>query len=186
MIEQHIPSVDRPLNREDVRQAAILTHHLTILELEQSLWTCYLKCGTGTLTSSTADRTFWPASVVTMVTELASDNDCLRFVQRRMSDLANEERALREQWNQKKKQIYDYARIWEEPLRASVVEQTESFRQNVRYQIQVVEFDYHIHQLESEFRQERPSATQVRSVFCLLDGFALGRLGGASHAFARS
>ena len=58
MVEQHTPSLDQLLNREDVRHAAVLSHHLTILALEQSLCTCYLKCGTGTLTSSIADRLF--------------------------------------------------------------------------------------------------------------------------------
>ena len=162
MIEEHAPSLDRPLNKEAVRHAAVLTHHLTILTLEQSLWTCYLKRGTGTPTSSITDRIFWPASVVT---ERTSDHDCLEFVQRRLCDLENEERTLHEQWNQKKTQIDDYERIWARPIQAFVAEQTESSRQNIRHQIEMVEFDYRAYRLEGEFLKESPSTAQVQSLF---------------------
>lgn len=178
MIERHIPLVDRPLNREDLRQMAILTHNLIMLELEQSLWNTYLKCGTSTLTPSIVDQKLWPTSVITIFEELASvtnisdddhtrttDNDCLQFVQRQLYNLKNEERAFQYQWHDKKKQIYDYERIWEEPIRALVVEQTESSRRQFRCKIQLVEFDYRAHRLEREFRLESPSTAQVRSLF---------------------
>ena len=129
--------------------------------MEQSLWTCYLKCGTGTLTSSIADRLFWPASVVTMVTERTNDHDCLRFAQQRLCDLEKEERALHEQWDQKKEQIDDYEGIWANPIQAFVVEQTECSRQNIRHQIEMVEFDYRAYCLECEFLGESPSTAQV-------------------------
>ena len=162
MIDEHAPSLDRPVNKEAVRHAAVLTHHLTILTLEQSLWTCYLKCGTGTLTSSITDRIFWPASVVA---ERTSDHDCLEFVQRRLRDLENEERTLHEQWSQKITQIDDYEGIWARPIQAFVVEQTESSRQNIHHQIEMVEFDYQAYRLEGDFLKESPSKAQVQSLF---------------------
>ena len=162
MIEEHAPALDRPVNKEAVRHATVLTHHLTILTLEQSLWTCYLKCGTGTLTSNITDRIFWPASVVTGRT---SNHDCLEFVQRRLCDLENEERTLHEQWNQKKTQIDDYEGIWAKPIRAFVVEQTESSRQNIRHQIEMVEFEHRAYRLEGDFLKASPSTAQVQSLF---------------------
>ena len=162
MIEEHAPSLDRPVNKEDVRHAAVLTHHLTMLALEQSLWTCYLKCGTSTLTPSIAYRLFWPASVVT---ERTSDHDCLEFVQQRLRDLETEERTLHAQWKTKKTHIDDYEGIWAKPIQAFVVEQTESSRQHIRHQIEMVEFDHRADRLEGEFLEESPSTAQVPSLF---------------------
>jgi hypothetical protein len=165
MIEQHASSLDRPVNREDVRHAAILTHHLTILELERSLWESYLKRGIRPVEPLSERLQCWPTSVVTMVTERTSDDDGLRLVQQQVCDLDKEEQVLREQWHEKTKQIVDYERIWESPIRTLVVEQTESFRQSVLFKIQVVEFDYGAHRLEDEFQEESPSTTQVGWLF---------------------
>ena len=166
MIDQHMPSPDAPLNREHMRQVAILTHHLTVLELERSLWKSYLQCGTDILPSPSERRVpFWPTSVVTLLNERASDHDCLRFVQQKLCDLDNEDRVLVEQWHARKKQIDDYERLWEHPIRAFVVEHTESFRQQIQSKIQLVQFDYRAHRLDGDFREESPSTAQVRSLW---------------------
>ena len=162
MIEQHThPSSERPFNREEMRHVAILTHHLTILELERSLWTSYFKCGTQIIESHPEHLPFWPTSVVTLLRERASDQDCLRFVQQKLCDLDKEEQVLHEQWHARTKKIDDYERLWENPIRAFVVEHTESFRQQIQSKIQLVEFDYRAHRLECDFRQESPSTAQV-------------------------
>ena len=180
LIEQHVPSIDRSLNREDLRQVAILMHHVTVLELERSLWDSYLKCATSMVQRNGKYPRFWPAAVIAMFRELAqmttlgdvdqiraSDDDYLRIVQRQLCDLEKEGRALQCQLNHRKKRIYDYERIWEEPLRAFVVEQTESFRQQFQCKVQLVEFDNRAHQLECEFREESPNTAQVRSLFSI-------------------
>ena len=85
-----------------------------------------------------------------------------------MCDLETEERVLHEQWNQKKTQIDDYESIWAKPIQAFVVEQTESPRQNIRHQIEMVEFDYRAYRLEGDFLKESPSRAQVQSLFSSL------------------
>jgi hypothetical protein len=166
MIEQHMPCPEAPLNREHIRHVAILMHHLTVLELERSLWKCYLQCGTDILPSHSSERVpFWPTSVVTLLKERASDHDCLRFVQQKLGDLDNEDRVLIEQWQARKKHIDDYERLWDSPIRALVMEHTESFRQQIQSKIQLVQFDYRAHRLDGDFRQESPSTAQVRSLW---------------------
>ena len=174
MIEQNASSMDRPWSREELRQVAILTHHLLVLELERSLWNSYLQCGTSMLQPNAKYSRFWPATVIDMFKESTqatnlsnidrirtSDDDCLQFVQRQLQDLENEEQTLQYQLNHQKKQIYDYDRIWDEPIQALVVEQTESFRQHCRCKIQLVEFEYRAYQLECELREESPTTGQV-------------------------
>ena len=152
---------------EPLRQIACLVHHCTVLELEQSLWSSYLHCGTGRYKPNGSDVLFWPAQVrIKMHTmqQCATNSDaatCSQFVRQHLHTLTDQQHEYRRQLNQRSGLVEDFARSFEQPIQAFVQQSLARVRSKYEYKTKLVAFDYDQYALECQFRQQATNDLQV-------------------------
>ena len=170
MIQQSGGKAASAVDIEPLRQIASLVHHCTVLELQRSLWSSYLQCGTGRRKPNRPDVLFWPASVLTKMRTLQgrpanndADETCSQFVREHLHTLTDQQHDSRRQLQQRSQQVDDFARSFEQAIEAFVQQGLTQTRAKYAYKMKLVEFDYDQRALECEFRQQTTSDEQVRS-----------------------
>jgi hypothetical protein len=157
------------MNIEELRQVAILMHQCTMIDLETSLWSTYLKAGTGTLKIEQPGPEIWPTMLKSKIMALnngETDNDiddtCLKFVNKRLRQLDHDQHRYQAEINEKKINMDGYMTTIEPVIQTFIQENLRSLHIQYEYTIALIEYDYEDQRLELEFAQLEPNDHQVR------------------------
>ncbi|CAF1237188.1 unnamed protein product [Rotaria sp. Silwood1] len=151
---------------EELRQMAIVIHQIFIIDLEKSLWTIYLKSGTGQLPVNLMDNDnlthphLWPIQVQKLIREQSSDNTdtatCLTYVTQHLDELDDKMKQYQTKYNMKKNRHLNYLPT----IQTFVHQQLESARLATEQQIAIVHYNYNDHVFELTFLAYNPTQQQ--------------------------
>ncbi|CAF3790195.1 unnamed protein product [Rotaria sp. Silwood1] len=155
---------------EELRQMAIVIHQIFIIDLEKSLWTIYLKSGTGQLPVNLMDNDnlthphLWPIQVQKLIREQSSDNTdtatCLTYVTQHLDELDDKMKQYQTKYNMKKNRHLNYLPT----IQTFVHQQLESARLATEQQIAIVHYNYNDHVFELTFLAYNPTQQQKKIV----------------------
>jgi hypothetical protein len=157
------------MNIEELRQVAILMHQCTMIDLETSLWSTYLKAGTGTLKIEQPGPEIWPTMLKSKIMALnngETDNDiddtCLKFVNKRLRQLDHDQHQYQAEINEKKINMDGYMTAIEPVIQTFIQANLRSLHIQYEYTIALIKYDYEDQRLELEFAQLEPKDHHVR------------------------
>ena len=184
MILEKIYDSISSVNMEGLARITILIHQLNVLELETSLWTQYLRSGTGVLRPHQSNLHVWPSNIQTMARlgqRVITTNDinqmqihdaqCLRFVNEYLNKLNEIQYALQKKLQLKIEEFPYYTININDILQAFTEEQTQSLRLQYEYEIKMVDFTYRERVLDHAFQQQNLNQQQVNhtsSLCCVI------------------
>ena len=167
---------------EDLRGIAVLLHRIAVLEIQQSLWTTYLRSGTGTLlnkipppTTTTMNNnvSIWPMDVKkamikncpTTNSDEIDDEMCRKYVNETLQSIINRRTEYEQELDVKKRRL---CRIFpsdiEDAIQQFIEEEEISFlRIEMQSKMISVEYAFKDRFFELEFEQLNPSYHQVRN-----------------------
>ncbi|CAF2967501.1 unnamed protein product [Rotaria sp. Silwood2] len=155
---------------EELRQMAIVIHQLFMIDLEKSLWTTYLKSGTGQLQLNHMDNDniihphLWSVQVQKLVSKQSLDNTdtatCLTYVTQHLDELDDKMKQYQTKYNMKKNQYLNYL----SKIQTFVHQQLESARLTTEQQIALVRYNYNDHVFKLKFRTFNPTREQKQVV----------------------
>ncbi|CAF5052549.1 unnamed protein product, partial [Rotaria sp. Silwood1] len=151
---------------EKLRQMAILTHQLFMIDLEKSLWSTYLKSGTGQLPVNQMDNDhlshphLWPIEVQKLMRQQSLDSTdsaaCLTYVTQHLDELNDKMKQYQTKYNMMKNQYFNYLPT----IQTFVHQQLESARLATEQQIAIVYYNYIDHVFELKFLACNPTRQQ--------------------------
>ncbi len=165
---------------EDLREIAVLEHKLALLKLEMSLWTTYLRSGTGKLiedrpatTRRVHDLSIWPKKLKSMIkansnvdpsTKNITHDTYLNYVHRRLDQ-------FREQTISYQTQLTERKQYFNHDLTLEMEKAIENFVEHygitlnrivIEGEIAFLHYDYKDRLIESHFYQQTPDEEQVK------------------------
>jgi hypothetical protein len=162
----------------------IIIHQLNVLELETSLWTQYLRSGTGALRPNESNLHIWPSNIQTMArldqhvitTSYINrmqihDAQCFEFVNEYLNKLNKIQYELQKRLQLKKKKFPYYSININAFLQAFTEDHTQSLRLQYEYEIKMVDFNYREQVLDHAFQQQNLNQQQVNhnsSLCCVI------------------
>lgn len=190
MIQEKIIRSNGCINIGELRQLAILTHQLHVLELEKSLWTTYYQAGTGILLKATENNRLklWPLmlkkimqferrpTTVSDPDQIPIDeNECSSFVRDHQRELESEQLKCQQQYDFLKQNCPDWINTIENNLQAFIQKHLQLLRLKYECRMKLVEFDYRQQVLEYSFNLQDPHHEQVTDDFSV-QYFSIERL----------
>jgi hypothetical protein len=158
---------NRSINVDELRDMAILKHHIAALGVRKEISMVYLQSGTGTLTEPelemvAVDRRVWPSQVTSALA--TPGDDCEKLVHQRLREMDEQIRSFERQLGEMKKRHSDDAIV--QVMERSVHDFVEQYgmvplRMKRDLKIKLLEHGYNAEILERKFRQENPNAYQV-------------------------
>ncbi|CAF1538569.1 unnamed protein product [Rotaria sp. Silwood1] len=155
---------------EKLRQMAILIHQLFMIDLEKSLWSTYLKSGTGQLPVNQMDNDhlshphLWPIEVQKLMRQQSLDSTdsaaCLTYVTQHLDELNDKMKQYQTKYNMMKNQYFNYLPT----IQTFVHQQLESARLATEQQIAIVHYHYIDHVFELKFLACNPTRQQKQIV----------------------
>ncbi|CAF4772188.1 unnamed protein product [Rotaria sp. Silwood1] len=158
---------------EYLREIALLIHQIECVNLDQLLWTTYLRSGTGTLKPQTNTTLYlWPVEVKQRMmdrgqTTASNPNEighasCLDYVQRVLQKFQNQTDHYQAQLKERKQRLLN---CWtceiEEAITKFVRQYVEAlYKITTEGLIAAVEYDYHDRLIQLEYEQENPNEHQ--------------------------
>ncbi|CAF3804889.1 unnamed protein product [Rotaria sp. Silwood1] len=175
LFEQMISDVTSSEMIEALREMAIVIHQLFFIVFEKSLWSTYLKSGTGQLQLNQMDNNnsnhphLWPIQVQKFVHKQSPGNidtaACLNYVIQHLDQLDEKLKQYQTKYNMKKNQFLNYL----PRIQTFVHQQLESARWATEQEIAIVRYNYTDHVLELQFLAYNPTQQQKKIVEKLLD-----------------
>ncbi|CAF4811077.1 unnamed protein product [Rotaria sp. Silwood1] len=155
---------------EKLRQMAIVIHELFMIDLQKSLWTIYLKSGTGQLQLNQMDHDqlshphLWPIEVQKLMRQQSLDSTdmaaCLTYVTQHLDELDDKMKQCQTKYNMMKNQYFNYV----PKIQTFVHQQLESARLATEQQIAIVHYNYNDHLFELKFMAYNPTPQQKQTV----------------------
>ena len=152
---------------EELRQMALLIHEHSMIKLETSLWTTYLKSGTGQLdvnqmhNDDKFNPQIWPIEVQQSMMKHSINNTdhftCLTYVTQYICELDKKMEQYQTKLNVQKAQLLDYLKLIETFVRQTL----ESVRLETEHHIALVQYNYNDRVLELNYLSHNPTSHQV-------------------------
>ena len=175
----YLRAIYHPINSKDLQQLAILTHHMSIINLHQKLWYCYLKFGNNQLKKPYTQHIISPAAFQIIPTypkiiqAILISKDKLnvnnyeiyiRFIEKYLQYLDNKEKQYRTQFNTIKKRISNYTNVLNDKIDEYVRKQGVLVQQ-LYYELKIALMEYISNDqfYQFDFFQQHPTETQVCS-----------------------
>lgn len=171
-----------PINMEQLRMIAYLKNKLAEIELNTSLWTTYLRSGTGKMKEPGEEQEttrrplrVWPEemratmlrskSTTTNTENDVNDETCLNYVYKILRQLRDQTVSYQAQLDEKKKSMKSTFTVEIEDAIGRFVENhgTTRFRAYIQNKIAAVKHDYIDRALDLEFQEQNPYADQLES-----------------------
>ena len=152
---------------KELRRMAILTYKIMLTQMYHTLWSTYLKSGTGILKANELPgMKVWPTEVTALVVTQTTNEDeaCLACVNNYLSHLDDRMANCRTELNRIEGQLV----VDTLAIEAFVQQGLETRRLEMEHKATLVHYDYNDRVLEFEYLQHKPSKHQVRSC---LEGF---------------
>jgi hypothetical protein len=163
---------------EDLRQLAIVKHHIIVTSLDKELWTIYLKVGTGQWKTQinskikNVDQCVWSTDVQKMVSSklssgTAADKNEEKMYENEVNEYLKGLNQTIEQYETEFNEIKNSLMNWTDDMEKEIETFVEQytiplFQMNYNYKITVLEYDYNILLLERQYLQLKPTENQVR------------------------
>ena len=157
------------------RHIAILNYKIMLIQAHHTLWTTYLKSGTGQLiVQSQVDLLFysttvsiWPKQIKTL-SQLTNDkktdreHDCyLKFVQNHLYELEQRLEQLQTEFKLKTNNFQAFTLTTQKLIEAYIERNLQLVRMETAHQIELIHYDYHIRALKLEYLRHQPNQYQV-------------------------
>ena len=149
---------------KELRRMAILTHKIMLVQMFHTLWSTYLKSGTGILRATELpSMKVWPTEVKSLVTTQTTNEDeaCLACVNNYLHHLNDRMEHYRNDLNRIKGQLG----VDTQAIETFVQHGLETRRLEMEHKVTLVHYDYNDQVLEFEYLQLNPSKHQVRSMW---------------------
>ncbi|CAF1505373.1 unnamed protein product [Adineta steineri] len=172
---------------DDLRQIALLIYRCAVIELEQSLWSMYLKMGTGTWnidssssSSSLSSPEIWPMELKSTLllipaTEINGDDNnnnniddrCLQYVNTRLRRLEYKQQKYTDELNAKIQSTDNYKLNFGPQIQLFIEENLQTLRIQYQYAIALTGYEYEDCRFEFEFLAQDPNQQQIEWFKCL-------------------
>lgn len=163
-----ITSVGAKCYEEDLRTIAVLIYQIKSLKILLSLWTTYLKSGTGQLHINQRGPSVWPTQVQTIVRKINNNvarnqnNACMQLVQERLDKFRTKMQQYEIQLDHLKRRLQGNKETVFHTIEMFIQQNQENFREKIDHKINLVQYDYNDRVLELQFLQQNPSDYCVR------------------------
>ena len=147
-----------------LRRMAILMYKIMLIQIYHTLWSTYLKSGTGILKAKELPgMKVWPTDVKSLVIKQTANEDeaCLACVNHYLRHLEDRMGHCRDELNRMKAQLC----VDTQAIETFVQQGLQTRRLEMEHKVTLVHHDYNDRVLESEYLQQKPSKHQVRSVW---------------------
>ncbi|CAF3964074.1 unnamed protein product [Rotaria sp. Silwood1] len=176
MIHQLISTATMEISnktKEELRQIAILIYKLMFIEINYSLWTTYLKSGTGQLMiqsekqpNYSTNLPIWPKEIKIMIQKLVkmnatNENDIyINFISNKLHELDNQLKQYQTELNQKTNSFHGYTLQLQQLIETYIQQNLSSFRMEIEHKIELIHYDYYIEALKLEYYRQNPNEYQ--------------------------
>jgi hypothetical protein len=184
LMQSILSTTANSFNIEDLQEIALLIRKIAMIDLQKSLWTSYLRSGTGKLEKdrpSTANHyvSVWPLEVKKSImmkekntmSEMTpininqiDNNACLNHVYQTLLRFVDSRIEYQNKLDEKKYHLKNFFTSKMEDAIVQFIEQQEMvfIRLEIESKIAIVEYDYKDRWIEFEYNQLEPNQYQVR------------------------
>ena len=164
------------ISLDELRQIAVIKHHLGVLDQQKRLFLMYHRSGKGTLEENTLDTTkvdrhYWPNEVKSMKqTSENKEDTCENVLRQRLENLDHKIGKYQNELENLKCQCAGLTTLIEEALDSIVNRHGIEFhRKRSDMKIVLLKYEYDTTMLERQFRLEKPSNCQITSAHRLYE-----------------
>ena len=146
-----------------LRRMVILIYKIRLIQIYHTLWSTYLKSGTGMLRAKELPGVkVWPTEVKSSVMKQKANEDeaCLACANHYLRHLDDRMEHYRDELNKINGQLC----VDTQTIETFVQQGLEARRLEMEHKVTLVHHDYNNRVLEFEYLQQKPSKHQVRSV----------------------
>jgi len=180
---QKIMNIASSTSTNDLRQIAILIHHIAALHIQKQISMIYLQSGTGILKEPEPelieiDRRVWPIQVksvmlaqymstttATVTTKMTKEDEqlaCENLVHQRLREMTTKIEQYQRQLNEKKSQIIGFTSSMEDAIKIYVHQHgIKPLQMKRNLKIALLQHDYDAEIIERKYSQENPNKYQV-------------------------
>lgn len=168
-----VPLTTNDTSLKHARQIAVTLYRTKMIQIYQTLWTVYLKCGQGQFISSSNEQTtyatdisIWPKEVkrlvkIKKIKDAGDSEKCLALVQQTLTH-------LREQDQETQATLHRQVATWTTSatslcasIDSYIEEHLRRLREDLVHEIEIVRYDYLIAALKFAYEQQHPTFDQV-------------------------
>jgi len=187
MIHKVINITNSSITMNDLRQLAIVKHHIASLHITKEISMIYLQAGIGTLREPhylelvPVDRRVWPKQVKSTLFERRSTTaaatttmeintegehlECQNLVYERFQEINKKIEHYERQYEEKKSQFIDFTSHMEESIQCFVQQYgIKPLEMKRDLKIALLKHDYDAELLERQYLQEKPNGYQVNRI----------------------
>ncbi|CAF1411339.1 unnamed protein product [Rotaria sordida] len=160
--------------KEELRQISILIYKIMVIQIYNSLWTTYLKSGTGQLIIQSKEQLncltnlhIWPKEIKTIITQKSikmnatNENEIyMNFISNKLHELDNQLKQYQAELNQKINSFYGYTLKLQQLIETYIQQNMSSFRMEIEHKIELIHYDYYIQALKLEYYRHDPNVYQ--------------------------
>ncbi|CAF1411351.1 unnamed protein product [Rotaria sordida] len=146
-----------------------------VIQIYNSLWTTYLKSGTGQLIIQSKEQLncltnlhIWPKEIKTIITQKSikmnatNENEIyMNFISNKLHELDNQLKQYQAELNQKINSFYGYTLKLQQLIETYIQQNMSSFRMEIEHKIELIHYDYYIQALKLEYYRHDPNVYQV-------------------------
>ncbi|CAF3676623.1 unnamed protein product [Rotaria sordida] len=174
-IQKATLNITSSINIEELRQIAILIYQFKKTDLEKSLWSSFLKSGTGILKTEQESVKIWPDLLKIIIqsfcnqlitNEDITDRVCFSITYAHLRRLEYRYRYYQGRLDDKTKSIVNYELIIEPVLHQFIQEHLRSVQMDYEYKIAMISYDYEDQRLAYEIQQQQqlPNDTEKQMI----------------------
>ena len=149
-----------PNETNALRRMALLMYHVESIALAHSLWTIYLKSGTGAIPSDQFQCVrSWPPEVQSSAVRKGDNKDeaCQLYTETYLRRLEKKLKQCQLELNAVKARLHTVTTL----VQSYVLQGLQTQRLDTEHKMALVQFDYNDQALEIAFAQQQPSHRQV-------------------------
>lgn len=169
--------IDPTNNKECIRKIGLLIYQIMIIQTYHSLWSTYLKSGSGELIITAVNEPkpsyhvnipIWPnelkalfLAIVKIPMKDTENQQYFNFVSEQLQLMDGELNRCRTQLNIFANKFHGYTLQIQNTIKSYIDEHSHSFRMQIKHQIELLHYDYHIGASKLEYIRHRPNPFQV-------------------------